>query len=67
MTPELPANASRDEILEALSATPEHDIENRVRLWNRFTAAPSAPAIKVRHGGRPGTMEIWQDGRWQAG
>lgn len=63
---DLLADASRDEILSAVAALLQHDIVNRQRLLERAMAMPSAPAIKIRHGGKPGTIEVWQDGRWQA-
>lgn len=63
---DLPANASRDEILEAMNALPEHDHEGRKRLFWRFTAAAPRPGVRMRHGGRPGAVETCENGRWRS-
>ena len=62
----LPDDATRDEILAAMNAVPETDSETRAALLRRFAAAPPRPAIRLRHGARPGKIEALEDGRWVA-
>ena len=56
--PKLPPNPSRDDILAALRTVPEGDQATRVTLMHMFAAAPPRPAIKMRHGARPGEIEV---------
>lgn len=63
---ELPAGASRDDILAALAAVPEHELENRKRLLRQFSEAAPRPDVKMRHRGRPGAVEVWQNARSRA-
>ena len=60
----LPDYATRDDILVELSRTPQDDLSARRELMRRFAMAPSRPGIKVRHGGRPGEIEILKNGCW---
>ena len=62
----LPTTASRDEILEALSRVPEHDVQARDDLHRRFTMAPPMPGVRMRHGARIGSVEVFENGRWSA-
>ena len=55
----LPAAASRDDIPAATAAVPEQDLENRKRLLRQFAEAAPRPGVKMRHGGRPGAIEVW--------
>ena len=61
---DLPTNASRDDILAALRAVPESDQATRAKLMRLFAAAPPRPAIRMRHGERPGAVETFDDGDW---
>ena len=61
---DLPTNASRDDILAALEAVPESDQATRTKLMHLFAAAPPRPAIRMRHGARPGEVETFEDGHW---
>ena len=60
----LPANPSRSDIMAALRALPESNHATRAKLVSMYHALPSGPAIKVRHGARPGEVEVFEDGRW---
>ena len=64
--PKLPANPSRDDILAALRSVPESDQATRAKLMRLFAAAPPRPAIRMRHGARPGEVEVFDDGRWNS-
>lgn len=62
--PKLPPNPTRDDILAALETVPENDRATRVKLMGMFAAAPPRPGIKMRHGARLGTAEVFEGGRW---
>ncbi len=60
---DLPEDASRDDILAAMNTVPETDTAARQELLRRFAPPPPRPAIKMRHGARPGTADVFEGGR----